>query len=248
MPTKNEQGRIPKTRNKNTEAKTISINLDGNTIISTAFSEAITDGVLYITVGSISTDSTALLTYVEESTKVSTAIKNGIMPLSYSLNSNTYISSSIMESDIINFAYVVGLITIVSLIVIIVKYRKMGLLSSLAYLGYIALFLLIIRYTDCAITLNSICGIVLIMILNFVFTVKIAKDIKSDDSIADVKEKLKQKMIEFIMILVPMAILLVVTAFTGISNLGIILFWGIITMIAYNFIVTKNLLEVRTRI
>ena len=123
----------------------------------------------------------------------------------------------------------------------------MGLLTSLAYLGCIALFLLILRYTDVLITLNSICGIIVILILNYVFTLKISKDIKSDDNFADTREKLKKQLIDFIMLLVPIIILTVVCAFAGISSLGIVLFWGIVIMLIYNLLVTKNLFEVRAR-
>ena len=229
------------------KSQTISINLDGNTIISTGFGAPITDGTLYVTVGNATTDTSEMLQYVQQSTQIACAIKNGIMPLSYEIDSNTYISSNIMKNDIITAVNVIGLVTLISLIILIVKYRKIGILASLAYAGCIALYLLVLRYTDSIITLNSICGIIVILILNYVFTLKISKNIKSDDNVADTKEKFKKQFIDFIMLLVPIIILTVVCAFAGLASLGIVLFWGIVTMLVYNYLVTKNLLEVRTK-
>lgn len=231
------------TEEEEESAPTVSLTLDDTTIISTGFSEPITNGIIYVTVGSATTDQETLVTYVESSVQLTTVINNGIMPISYSLNSDTYISSSIMESDLIKVVCGIGIISTIALVYSIIKYKKIGLLTAIAFLGCIAIYLLIIRYTDVTITLNSICGIVLILILNYIFTLKIAKNIKSDDSIAVVKDMFKKQIIEFIMLLIPITILAVVTAFTALSSLGIVLFWGIIILVAYNFIITRFLVE-----
>lgn len=234
----------------NDKGPQISLNLDGNTIITTGFGEKITNGIIYITVGRPTTDEDTLLAYVEESTKLAAAIKNGVMPLDYDVTSNTYITSNIMENDLKIVAYGIGAMVIISLIILVVKYRKMGLLTAISYVGFVAIYLLIIRYTDSTITFNSMCGIVMVLILNYILTLKFAKNIKNDDKIAEVKDKFKKHIVEFIMLLVPVTILTVVTAFintAGISSLGIVLFWGIFTMLVYNLLITKNLLEVRTR-
>ena len=234
----------------NDKGPQISLNLDGNTIITTGFGEKITNGIIYITVGRPTTDEDTLLAYVEESTKLAAAIKNGVMPLDYDVTSNTYITSNIMENDLKIVAYGIGAMVIISLIILVVKYRKMGLLTAISYVGFVAIYLLIIRYTDSTITFNSMCGIVMVLILNYILTLKFAKNIKNDDKIAEVKDKFKKHIVEFIMLLVPVTILTVVTAFintAGISSLGIVVFWGIFTMLIYNLLITKNLLEVRTR-
>lgn len=225
----------------------ISLFLDGETLISTNFGEKITSGELYITLGNSVTDETTLLEYVKEATRISSAIKYGQMPLKYSIDSNTYISSNIMENDLKYFAYGVGVLVIIAIAVLCIKYKKIGMLASLAFVGCIAIYMLIIRYTDSTITLNSIGGIILVLMLDYVFTVKIAKNINSDDKLPEVKSKFKKQIIDFIWVLAPMLILTVVSAFAGISSLGIVLFWGIATMLLYNVLVTKNLFEARTR-
>lgn len=232
------------------EAKQISLTLDGNTLITTSFTEPITDGMIYVTVGNPTRDQDTLLMYVEESTRIASTIKNGTMPLSYSVSSNTYITSNIMKEDLMNVVLGVAIVTILALAILIIKYKKMGLLTSMSYIGFVATFTLLIRYTDSSITFNSICGIIIALILNFILTVKLAKNIESKDNLANVKEKFKKCIKEFIMLLIPIAIVTIVTAFVNsaaIRSLGIVLFWGIFVILTYNFIITKNLLEARTK-
>ena len=54
----------------------------------------------------------------------------------------------------------------------------MGLLSGFAYIGLAAIYLLIIRYTNVAISLEGAYGILVILILNYIFINMLLKKIK----------------------------------------------------------------------
>ena len=128
---------------------------------------------------------------------------------------------------------------------IIIKYKIKGLLISIANVGFIALLLLILRYTNVIISIEGIGAIILIVLINLKLNQTILDKTKTLDI---VNEAIVSTYKEMFLKLVPIMIITLVFCFSGWTNLssfGMIMFWGLILIATYNIIVTKTLLKLR---
>ena len=62
----------------------------------------------------------------------------------------------------------------------IIKNKAKGILGAISYLGFIALYLLLIRYTNVEISLSGIIAIALIGILDYILSMKLLPIDKKD--------------------------------------------------------------------
>ena len=65
--------------------------IDDQEIMSTSFDEPITTGKIQLSVGSATTDRTALQNYVDQAQSVATTLDTGKLPVKYDLEKNQYI-------------------------------------------------------------------------------------------------------------------------------------------------------------
>ena len=82
------------------------------------------------------------------------------------------------------------------------------------------------------------------MVLNYVFTILLLKSITTDEDI-EINRKFNQAMIKAIIVIIPATIIAIVLSFAQwlpIYSFGMVMFWGIIIMLLYNYIFTKFLL------
>lgn len=235
--TKNEEGE--------TTTKKISINLDDDALLETYFSETITSGKLQLSIGSASTDAETIQSYIQQASQVASLITNNKMELKYELDSNTFLSSKISSEELKITLIVAVAIILVALIVLCVKYKANGVFASIAYIGFIALTLLILRYANVVIALEGIASGVVILIANYMFTLYILKSFKQDEDL-DKDSIIKSAILHYIWVLLPLLIVSVVFTFIEwipIASSGMIVFWSLIIMFIYNYIMSKALLE-----
>lgn len=125
----------------------------------------------------------------------------------------------------------------------------MGILGAISYIGFTALFLLLIRYANVSLSIEGILGIAIILILNNLFINQLfgkLKKHKIDERI--VKNKVKETYQEFFIKIVPICIAVIIFCFMQwepISSFGMVMFWGIALMAIYHFIITNNLLKIK---
>ncbi len=140
---------------------------------------------------------------------------------------------------IIGIAIPAGILLVLC-VILIVKFRINGLISTFLQIGYIALLLLLIRYTNVIITIQSIVGIVVFAFINYIFNYLMLKNIKE-------KGKMEWNMVgKFALYTCPIYVLAIILAFnslTIISSLGMAAVWGSFTLYIYNLTITKNALE-----
>ena len=153
---------------KSTEKK-ITMKIDDDEIMSTSFDEAITTGKIQLSVGQASTDSSTVQGYVKQAQNVATVLDSGKLPVKYDVEKNQYVLSNISKQDLIYVAIAMAVVTIIGIIVLIVKYKTNGLLAGISYIGLSALYLIVIRYTNVTISIDSIFAIGIILILNYIF-------------------------------------------------------------------------------
>ena len=170
-------------------------------------------------------------------------INSGKYPVEYELTANRYVYSSISTEQLLYFGIAVLAITVVILLIFIIKYRKRGLLISISYVGFVSLFLLILRYANVKITIEGIGGIIIVMIINLAFIktllTRMQKMKMLDEAINYTYKNVFSK-------LIPVIILVIVFCLSGWANLssfGMAMFWGLMLMAIYNILVTKTLLK-----
>lgn len=234
------------TESKETE-KQITMKVDDQEIMSTSFDEPIETGSIQLSVGSSSTDKKTLDGYVLQASNMANVLKTGNLPLTYEVKGNEYINSNITENTLKVVGYVALGLVVVALVVLMVKFRFIGLLVSLSYIGLASAFLLIIRYTNVLISLEGLFGIGIIFVLNYIFLFKMLSKInqnKNDD--IDIKKKLiKDSYKEFFIRIIPISIFVVTFAlmkWATINSFGMIMFWGIVLIGLYNCLFTNSLI------
>ncbi len=217
--------------------KTITMKIDDETIMSTSFDEPIKIGRLQLSVGSSATDPNTLQGYVEQAASMATVLDTGNMPIRYDLKQNQYVLSDITANEMQIGIYVVLGFIVVGVIVLLIKYKALGALGVISYIGFISLFMLVIRYANVVLSIEGLLGIVIAFALDYMLISKLI--VKTDRKLEVWKE--------FFVRIIPIMILAVTFCFiawTPISSFGMTMFWGIVLIAIYNSIVTNSLLKI----
>ena len=229
----------------NDTSKRVSINIDGSTLLETSFDTEIQNGILSLTMGT-SSDSETLNSYVQQASNIAILLNNGTLPIEYTLEQNRFIKSDLTLEDAIIPAIVIVAIFAVAFIVLIIKYRKNGLFALISFVGYMAIFLIIARYTNLVITLEGIVGILISAILNYIFLAYILHMLKKvEKDFMQYKVAFNKALITMMLILIPALIIGVVFSFATwlpIYSFGPVIFWGVLIMYLYNASITRILL------
>ena len=232
-------------------AKEITLKIDDEEIMTSSFDEPIENGRLQLSMGSAATDVETLQDNISQASSIASVLDSGKLPIQYDVNTNEYILSDITNTHIAYLALAVGIVLLIGLIIFIIKYRVNGLLSAIAFIGLISIYLLVIRYTNVSVSIQGIVGIIVTIILNYIFINKILSTIKkSEDSkkLENVKEGIKESYKEFFIKLIPICISVIAFCFaswTTISSFGMVMFWGIALIALYNYLITATMLKVK---
>ena len=234
-----------------TTEKTITMKIDDEEIMTTSFDEPITTGKIQLSVGSATTDTSTLEDYISQVQNVSTVLESGKLPIKYDIQKNEYILSNITEKDLANIAIVIAIIVVIGIIVITVKYKTNGLLAGFSYVGLAAVYMLLVRYANVTISIESIFGIITMLLLNYIFTIMLLKNINKISK--EKKENVINKSTvetyaKFFVRIIPICIMVVAFCFVKwvpISSFGMISFWGLVLIAVYNAVITRSLLKMK---
>ena len=233
--------------------KKISLKIDDSELMSTTFDEPITSGKIQLSVGTATTDSTTLKGYVEQAQNVATVLDSGKLPVKYDMEKNQYILSNITEQDLTYVAVTIAIIAIIAIIVLIIKYKTNGLVAGIAYTGLAALYLLLIRYTNVVISIDSIFAITMMLAFNYIFTIILLSNIKkmkAENVENAVRKSVTETYKKFFSRIIPVCILAIVFCFikwTPINSFGMITFWGIVIIAIYNATITNLLFRIKNK-
>ena len=220
--------------------KQVSLNLDGTSMMETAFSEVIDNGVLSLSLGNTTTSEDKKIK-MYQADSLAAILGNDAMPLQYTVTGNTYISSPIEENNINILIYIAIAIAIIIFIITIVKYKTKGLAVSLSSIGFVALYLLVLRYTNVVLSLNGIFAVGAVFVINHIFNIMFIKLLEKNK-----KDSFTEALKKFSLGAIPILILAVVCCFSSwmsIFSFGMVLFWGLIVSVIYNSVVTQLLLR-----
>lgn len=228
-------------------SKKITMKIDDTTLLQTAFDSEIANGMIQMSIGTASTDSSTLDGYVKEASNVTVLLNSGELPLTYTVSENRYVMSELTPEMFYIPVAVIGVVLLIGLIFLIIKYKKNGFLSAIALIGYIAILLLVLRYTNVMLTMEGMIAIVITVVLDYIFTVYLLSLIKHQDSktATEASTTFKEALIKTLFIFIPVAVTAVILCFAGwlpIYSFGMVAFWGLLLIVLYNLIITRTLI------
>ena len=232
-----------------TTEKKITMKIDDQEIMSTSFDEPITTGKIQLSVGSATTDRTTLQNYVDQAQSVATTLDTRKLPVKYDLEKNQYILPKLTTQDLIKVEIAIAIIAVVGIIILIVKHKLNGLLAGIAYVGLAAVYMLVVRYTNVTISIESIAGIIIVLILNYIFTTMFLnkiEELNKEKAENVMKKATGETYKKFYLRIIPICIMAITFSFikwVPISSFGMITFWGIVIIAIYNAIITRYLLK-----
>ena len=224
--------------------KKIILSIDDNDMITTSFDDPIEDGIIDLSMNQATTDQDSISQTLQSASTIATVVNSGKMPLTYKVSGNNYVKTDITSDMLKKVIYVVVAITIIALAILVLKYKARGLIASIAFIGFVALDLLLVRYTNVTISLESIVAMIMTLFINYIAIYGLVKIHETD---IELKKKayaneFKSIIIKFIPISI-VAVIFVFMGWTKISTFGMTMFWGLLLSIVYNYVLTKNMLD-----
>lgn len=246
-----EETKTEDTAEEETIEKQITMKIDDEEIMTTHFDEPITTGKIQLSVGTATTDTATLQDYISQAQNIATVLDSGNLPVKYNVEKNQYILSDISEQELGCIAIVIAIAVVIGIIVLIVKYKSKGLLAGISYIGLVALYLLLVRYANVLISIESIFGIATILILNYIFTFillsnieKISKE-KNEKVVNTATLETYKKFFSRIIPICVIAIAFCFVKWIPMSSFGMISFWGLVIIAVYNAVITRSLLNIK---
>ena len=243
--TENEISETTNETKDETSQKTITMKMDDTEMMTTSFDEPITNGKMQLSVGAAATDESTLQGYITQAQNVAVVLDSGKLPIKYDIEKNEYIISNISEKDLICIQTAIAILTLIGIIILIVKYKVSGLLAGIAYVGLGAIYMILVRYFNLIVSIESIFGIIASLVLNYIFTDMLLKEIKEEN----VWKATGKTYTNFFVRIIPICIIAIAFCFVNwipISSFGTILFWGLVIIAVYNAIITAPLLKIKT--
>lgn len=235
-----EENQTDATSETETAQKQITMNIDDQEIMTTSFDEPVRTGKLQLSIGTASTNTETLQGYIDQASNMASVLDSGNMPVKYNVSENQYVLSDITDKEVTMAIYVILAIIVIAMLALLIRFRKLGVAGVISYIGFISLFMIVVRYTNVVISLEGILGIIMALILNYILVNQILSKVNN--------MKIAYK--DFFIKIIPVIIMVVAFSFinwTPISSFGMLMFWGIALMAIYNSIITNSLLKIETR-
>lgn len=218
--------------------KKIALSIDNNDLITTSFDEVMETGSINLSMNKATTDQDSINETLKSASTISGVLNSGKMPLTYEIKQNAYVQTDISQEKLNKVYIIIAVIFAIALIYLIIKYKSKGAIAAITNIGFVALDLLLIRYTNVEISLESIITAVIVLAINYLLVYELL-NLEENKKLVDV---FKAQAIKAI----PLVIIAVVFAFSAIVNLstaGMFLFWGVILSFIYNYTLTKDMLK-----
>ena len=225
----------------NTVEKQISVKIDDEDFTTTYFGSTIPNGQLNIPMGHATEDTEELGEYINQTALVVAMLSNETMPIIYEVESSSYFPTEIKENTILLLEIIVVALNIIIIIYFSIRYKLNGLFGGIIGIGFGALLLLAIRFSNVVITIEALIVFFMMMLLNYLFIQVLLAKLNKENTKQNFYEVLKRALLTII----PFAIVAVILCFQGtlaISTSGMIMFWGLVIFALYYLGITKVLL------
>ena len=226
--------------------KKVVIKIDDEEVTTTSFDNIIRTGSLQLTVGKSSTSRSKINENAKKANNIASTLSFGNLPVDYEVSQNEYILSNITTKKIQQLITIIAIIAVIGLIALMLRYKLTGVLSSIAFIGFTALYLLLVRYANVIITLEGIFGIAVILVINYILTNKIANSNEKEKTAKEVKKEYGKSWLKII----PICIISIVFSFarwTPIASLGMVMLWGLALSAVYQLFITIPLIKINDK-
>ena len=220
--------------------KKVTMNIDDTEMMSTSFSEPVKTGKLILSIGGTATDIKDLKDNITRAANIATILDTGNIPVKYTLTENQYVVSDILDTQIEIAIYIILGLVVIGVLVLIIKYKKLGILGAISYIGFISVFMIVARNTNVSISIEGIFGMLVTLILNYIFVSQLSARPTERKTVYG----------EFFVKIIPIIIMAISFSFIQwipMSSFGMMMFWGIALIAIYNSIVTNSFLRIETR-
>ena len=245
--TKNTTKENTTSESETTEAqKKVVIKIDDEEVTTTSFDNIIRTGSLQLTVGKSSTSRSKINENAKKANNIASTLSFGNLPVDYEVSQNEYILSNITTKKIQQLITIIAIIAVIGLIALMFRYKLTGVLSSIAFIGFTALYLLLVRYANVIITLEGIFGIAVILVINYILTNKIANSNEKEKTAKEVKKEYGKSWLKII----PICLISIVFSFarwTPIASLGMVMLWGLALSAVYQLFITIPLIKINDK-
>ena len=223
----------------NSVTRSLIFKIDDEHLQTDTYSNILGNKELVYPIESVSTTQSMLQTNLIEASNILMILNSGSYPIEYVIESDELLIPNTENIKLI-FAIIITVILTITHIIMVIRYKEKGILGVISGIGYIAVLLLIIRYTNTLITYQSIAALIITTILTYVFIILAIN--KNEDLRKNVKS--------LISISIPVLIIAIVFSFARqaqVNSFGIALFWGTLISNIYNFLYTKTILEINRK-
>lgn len=223
-----------------TETKYVDIQVDGSTIMKTYFGEEMAGGYIQIPLSQNITNTEALQNALKSSNAITVLLNSGNMPNAYSLENDNFLQSTISKDTVNNIKIVVAVIMLVISLILIVIFGLNGLIGAILNIGYLAIVLLAMRYTNVVVTVSALIALVGIILINFAFIYGLLKSLKNGNK---VKNAYSETMKKIYLSIIPVCIVAFIFTFmqnASVIGIGAVLFWGLIIQALYSVIFIRS--------
>ena len=231
----NEEGKEEEVKN----SKVVWVVLNDSILGTTVLPNIVYDNKIMLTFG-LSNDNNVIQEAVKEAEGEATLLNAGTTDLIYKYSNET--KESTINKEVLFFALTaIGVVFVLINVYLVIKFKARGFISVYFQVGFLGILLLILRLTNVVLTIEGIAGIIVSMILEYIFTYIVLTNINIEK-----QEMYKKANLEFFLNTFPIYIISVVFTFAKrayISSFGTTLFWGIIMIYIYNFIFSKFVFE-----
>ena len=232
-----------------TEQKQVTMTIEGTEFLTSYFADVMTNGELTIAVGKGSDDAT-VYQYSTQAQVYTMLLNNDEMPVTYNIESTEYMPSNISMNTLY---IIIGAMIVVALIIIIymiIRYKLDGVISSISFIAALAMLLLMIRYTSTRISIGGLVAILVLMLFDAYFMIKILKSIKENKSVENVQYTTYGTYLKKLDIIIALLIVAVVFTFmpeVQVFSIGMTLFYGIISLVIANLVFMRGMLITKYR-
>ena len=224
--------------------KEITLSIDNNSMITTSFDEPIENGIINLSMGASSSDSDKINESLRSASTIAILLNSGAMPITYTNQINRYVKTDVQTETIRNIIYVGIAVMAIAIIFLILKYKLRGLIAGVAYIGFLGLYLLLIRYTNVLVSIESGVATVLVLILNYILTLSLLKvENKEQETVAKKYKEVFKNMCLKLLPIIFISAVFTFTSWTTIAIFGMFMFWGVVLMVIYNFLLTRDMLN-----
>lgn len=222
-----------------TNSKQVWVILNGAILGQTILPNIVYNNNIMLTFG-MTNDNQELQTAIEEATTEAILLNSGTSKIVYEYSDTTE-ETQISNETICVYLIAIGIIFFIMYIYIIIKFKAKGFIATYFQVGFIATLLLVLRFTNVLLTIEGIAGIIIGIVLEYLFTYIVLTNIKEEKV-----NMYKNSNLQFFFITLPVYIISIIFTFAKraiVSSFGMSLFWGILLIYTYNFIFSKFVFE-----